>query len=93
MQSWKRTLATSAARLGHNIDPAVKTSGPAVLRCAQLLHESNKDSFEGQEIKVNGFIRSVRVQKRSAFAEISDGSTIKPLQTYLNPSQAAKCVL
>lgn len=42
---------------------------------------------------MNGFIRSVRKQKRFAFAEISDGSTVKPLQAILNPSQAAEYVL
>jgi asparaginyl-tRNA synthetase len=41
---------------------------------------------------VNGFIRSVRKQKRFAFAEISDGSTVEPMQAILKPAQAAEYV-
>lgn len=39
---------------------------------------------------MQGFIRSVRKQKRFAFAEISDGSTIQTLQAILTPDQAAE---
>jgi asparaginyl-tRNA synthetase len=45
--------------------------------------------LEDQEVQVNGFIRSVRKQKKFAFAEISDGSTVEPLQAILKPAQAA----
>ncbi|KAJ5156018.1 hypothetical protein N7492_008821 [Penicillium capsulatum] len=88
MQTWRRSFATSVARLNHSF--AVHTR-PATLRCAQILQSSKQNacSFEDQEIKVNGFIRSVRKQKRFAFAEISDGSTIEPLQAILKPAQAA----
>lgn len=92
MQTWRRTFATSIARLGHS--PTVN-SRPVVLRCAQVLQASKKEgtcSLEDQEIKVNGFIRSVRKQKRFAFAEISDGSTVEPLQAILKPAQAAEYV-
>lgn len=41
---------------------------------------------------MHGFIRSVRKQKRIAFAEISDGSTIEPVQAILQPVQAAEYV-
>lgn len=92
MQTWQRTFATSIARLGHS--PTVN-SRPAVLRCAQVLQASKQEGpcgLEGQEIQVNGFIRSVRKQKRFAFAEISDGSTVEPLQAVLKPAQAAEYV-
>lgn len=95
MQTWRRSLATSAARLGHNNASLAKTPGPAALRCAQIIQESRRPgpcSLEEQEIKVNGFIRSVRKQKRFAFAQISDGSTVDALQAILNPSQAAEYV-
>lgn len=42
---------------------------------------------------MQGFIRSVRKQKRFAFAEITDGSTVQPLQAILKPEQAAEYVL
>lgn len=90
MQTWRRTFATSVARLGNS---ATAGARPSVLRCAQILQASKKDgpcALEDKEIKVNGFIRSVRKQKRFAFAEISDGSTVEPLQAILKPAQAAE---
>ena len=92
MQTWRRTFATSVARLSHS-SPINSRSG--ALRCAQILQSAKQNapcSLEDQEIKVNGFIRSVRKQKRFAFAEISDGSTIEPLQAILKPAQAAEYV-
>lgn len=92
MQTWRRTFATSVARLGSS---TISSPRPAILRCAQILQSSKQEqpcSLEDQEIKVNGFIRSVRKQKRFAFAEISDGSTIQPLQAILKPAQAAEYV-
>lgn len=42
-----------------------------------------------KNITVNGWIRTVRKQKKVAFAAISDGSTFEPLQAVLKPDQAA----
>ncbi|KAJ5902794.1 hypothetical protein N7495_003322 [Penicillium taxi] len=89
MQTWRRTLSTSVARFHSS---ATVNSRAATLRCAQILQSSKKDApcdLEDKEIKINGFIRSVRKQKRFVFAEISDGSTIEPLQAILKPAQAA----
>jgi aspartyl/asparaginyl-tRNA synthetase len=91
MQIWRRTFATSVGRLTHSSI----NSRPSIVRCAQILQASKNGavcSFEDQEVKVNGFIRSVRKQKRFAFAEISDGSTVEPLQAILKPAQAAEYV-
>ncbi|KAL5359802.1 hypothetical protein BJX96DRAFT_174694 [Aspergillus floccosus] len=90
MRTWRRTFATSVARLNHN--PATRRAGPAPLRCVQVLQRSRNGpcDLEDQEIKLNGFVRSVRKQKRFAFAEISDGSTVEPLQAFLKPAQAAE---
>ncbi|KAJ6138582.1 hypothetical protein N7471_005068 [Penicillium samsonianum] len=88
MQTWRRTFATSVGRLTQSSI----NSRSSIVRCAQILQASKNDgvcTFEDQEIKVNGFIRSVRKQKRFAFAEISDGSTVEPLQAILKPAQAA----
>ncbi|KAJ5493016.1 Asparagine--tRNA ligase [Penicillium diatomitis] len=90
MQTWRRTFVTSAPRLNAS---ALSRCRPITRRCAQILEASKADgpcSLEDQEIKVNGFVRSVRKQKRFAFAEISDGSTIEPVQAILKPSQAAE---
>ena len=43
-------------------------------------------------ITVNGFVRSLRKQKRVAFAAIGDGSSLEPLQAVLSPEQANGCV-
>ncbi|KAH1549080.1 hypothetical protein KXX57_001142 [Aspergillus fumigatus] len=68
-----------------------RSGGTTLLRCAEVLRKSQagSSSYEDQEIKINGFVRSVRKQKRFAFAEITDGSTIEPLQAFLKPAQAA----
>jgi asparaginyl-tRNA synthetase len=39
-------------------------------------------------VTINGFVRSIRKQKRVAFAAIGDGTTIEPLQAVLTPDQA-----
>ncbi|KAJ5805412.1 uncharacterized protein N7503_003014 [Penicillium pulvis] len=83
---WRRAFATSVARLNQN--PTAKSR---VLRCAQIL-QSGKGapcSLEDQEIKVNGFIRSLRKQKKIAFAGVSDGSTVELVQALMKPELAA----
>jgi hypothetical protein len=92
MRTWQRTFATSVARLNSNA--AGRSGGTTVLRCSEILRKSQagSSSYENQEIKINGFVRSVRKQKRFAFAEITDGSTIEPLQAFLKPAQAAEYV-
>ncbi|KAE8153935.1 hypothetical protein BDV25DRAFT_167968 [Aspergillus avenaceus] len=89
MRTWRRTFSTSVARLHHS--PVGQKAIPPLLRCVQVLQQSKNSpcNLEDQEIKLHGFIRSVRKQKRFAFAEISDGSTIEPLQAFLKPAQAA----
>jgi asparaginyl-tRNA synthetase len=43
---------------------------------------------ENEVITINGFVRSVRKQKRVAFAALADGSAMQPLQAVLTPAQA-----
>ncbi|KAL1967574.1 hypothetical protein VTN77DRAFT_3089 [Rasamsonia byssochlamydoides] len=103
MRPWRRGFATSIRRLSQqvNIATTARPKNPP-LRCAELLASSSSrkededggacsssSSFENKEVTVLGFIRSVRKQKRFAFAEISDGSTIRSLQAILTPDQAA----
>ncbi|KAF2685750.1 asparaginyl-tRNA synthetase [Lentithecium fluviatile CBS 122367] len=42
----------------------------------------------GETLTVNGFVRSVRKQKRVAFAAIGDGSSLQTVQAVLTPEQA-----
>ena len=51
-----------------------------------------KQDEDAKNITVNGWVRSVRKQKRVAFAAISDGSTIDSLQAVLKPEDAAEYV-
>ncbi|KAJ2859027.1 asparaginyl-tRNA synthetase [Coemansia aciculifera] len=48
------------------------------------------DNAAGTDIKIAGWVRSVRVQKRIAFAEISDGSTLKGVQVIMEDPLMAK---
>ncbi|KAJ5661329.1 uncharacterized protein N7484_000701 [Penicillium longicatenatum] len=83
---WRRAFTTSVARFNQNA-----TARSRVLRCAQIL-QSGKDApcrLENQEIKVNGFIRSLRKQKKIAFAGVSDGSTVELVQALMKPELAA----
>ncbi|KAF2641408.1 asparaginyl-tRNA synthetase [Massarina eburnea CBS 473.64] len=42
----------------------------------------------GETLTLNGFVRSVRKQKRVAFAAIGDGSSLQTVQAVLTPEQA-----
>ncbi|KLJ08500.1 asparaginyl-tRNA synthetase [Blastomyces silverae] len=99
MLVWRRCLSTSTSA-----SAIAGQKAPLLLRCAQLLdasrtttttatttaHDGDSSSLDNRQIRVQGFIRSVRKQKRFAFAEISDGSTIKSVQAILTPGQAAR---
>jgi asparaginyl-tRNA synthetase len=62
---------------------------------ANLLRPSSAQSSsqlpgpsDGQTLRVNGYVRSVRKQKRIAFAAIGDGSTLQTVQAVLPPQLA-----
>lgn len=40
-----------------------------------------------ENAEVNGWVRSLRKQKKIAFAALGDGSTLEPLQAVLKPEQ------
>ncbi|KAL1959785.1 hypothetical protein VTO42DRAFT_930 [Malbranchea cinnamomea] len=90
MPAWRRCLSTSALAISQQ-----QKAKPVALRCKQIFEASKTSSAGGgssldnREIRVRGFIRSVRKQKRFAFAEISDGSTFQSLQAILTPEQAS----
>ena len=49
--------------------------------------------LDAQSVSVNGWVRSVRKQKRIAFAAVSDGSTAESLQAVLKPEDATEYVV
>jgi asparaginyl-tRNA synthetase len=56
---------------------------------ASLLQSSANNIDESTpEIEVNGYVRTIRKQKRIAFAAIGDGSSLQPVQAVLTPDQA-----
>lgn len=92
MQTWRRGFATCIRNL-HQRSVAGQCYYSTRTRCAELLNLSREEAsqtVENKNVTIKGFIRSVRKQKRFAFAEISDGSTVKSLQAILTPEQAAE---
>ena len=53
-------------------------------------HGTSSNSLSDASITVNGYVRSLRKQKRVAFAAIGDGSTMESLQAVLKPEQAIR---
>lgn len=62
---------------------------PSQLSVAKLLGTS-PESVDEVKVNVNGFIRSIRNQKKISFASIGDGSSVQPLQALLTPQQAER---
>ena len=89
MQTWQRGLATSLKELTRQFSTSLR---PTPQRCVQLLQSDRTCNFENEEVRIHGFVRSVRKQKRFAFVEISDGSTSQSLQAILTPDQATEYV-
>lgn len=59
------------------------------LSVAKLLGTS-PEYIDEVKVNVNGFIRSIRNQKKISFASIGDGSSVQPLQALLTPQQAER---
>ncbi|KAK2743254.1 asparaginyl-tRNA synthetase [Myotisia sp. PD_48] len=85
----RRCLSASASTIKS------QSESPLRLRCAQILNQS-KISGEGsgqldhQKVQIRGHIRFLRKQKRFAFAHISDGSSLEPIQAILTAEQATE---
>lgn len=63
--------------------------------CAQLLNSTahkgaTQTTYSDKVITIYGRVQSIRKQKKTAFAHITDGSTLNPLQAILSPEQAAE---
>ncbi|PWO25984.1 AsnS, Aspartyl asparaginyl-tRNA synthetase, partial [Pyrenophora tritici-repentis] len=68
------------------------TFGPSnlaeLLPKSPLPSSSPKSPLDGETLTINGYVRTVRKQKRIAFAAIGDGSTLQTVQAVLDPSLA-----
>ncbi|KAK2873425.1 hypothetical protein FQN49_002382 [Arthroderma sp. PD_2] len=83
---YRRCLSTTPARLSS------QQTSPITLRCAQIFEHSKSftesPSLDNKELRVHGHVRFLRKQKRFAFAHISDGSSLQPIQAVMTPEQA-----
>ncbi|EXJ95597.1 asparaginyl-tRNA synthetase [Capronia coronata CBS 617.96] len=59
-----------------------------LVRYAKLLEDPKQ--YEAQQIKITGLVRSVRKQKKVAFARIADGSTLASVQAVFPEPAVAK---
>ncbi|KAF2730264.1 asparaginyl-tRNA synthetase [Polyplosphaeria fusca] len=55
---------------------------------AALLHRDHDVDHGDRPVTLNGYVRSVRKQKRVAFAALGDGSSLHTVQAVLTPQQA-----
>ncbi|EZF33759.1 Asparaginyl-tRNA synthetase [Trichophyton interdigitale] len=83
---YRRCLSTTPTRFNDH------QTNPITLRCAQIFEQSKSgtgpSSLDHKELRVQGHVRFLRKQKRFAFAHISDGSSLQPIQAVLTPEQA-----
>lgn len=59
-----------------------------LLRPSPLSSSSQRSPPDGGTLTINGYVRTVRKQKRIAFAAIGDGSTLQTVQAVLAPQLA-----
>lgn len=92
MQRWALKLRGPHCHLvdlSHRQQSLSHLSAPRNSSVASLLSSiSSSDASQPRDVTVNGFVRSVRKQKRVAFAHLGDGSSLDPLQVVLSPEQA-----
>lgn len=95
MKAWWRVSQSVACRSGrvkgfrHSSTAVQKSKNIASL----LQRSTDSEAATSAEIEVDGFVRTIRKQKRVAFAAVSDGSSLQPVQAVLKPDQAELCVL
>lgn len=69
------------------------TSAPASYRkcrdIASILDSPQNKDPSPRPVEIIGHVRTIRAQKRRAFAALADGSTARPLQVLLSPDQAS----
>jgi len=59
-----------------------------LLRPTQSASSSQQSAQDNEALTINGYVRTVRKQKRIAFAAIGDGSTLQTVQAVLPPQLA-----
>ena len=85
MRAWRsaRGNAQLFRQSKRNASSASKTSSPRGNSIATILARDAPI----EDAEVHGWVRSVRKQKKIAFAALGDGSTLDSLQAVLKPEQ------
>ncbi|KAF1843898.1 asparaginyl-tRNA synthetase [Cucurbitaria berberidis CBS 394.84] len=88
----RETIAPSAHALSPCRPRCSSTFCPTniaeLLRPSPLASSSQRTPPDGETLSINGYVRTVRKQKRIAFAAIGDGSTLQTVQAVLAPQLA-----
>ena len=82
-----RSSTLRSARRAYTSASQPATSVAQLLKSATTDAPASSSSRDGA-VTLNGFVRTVRKQKRVAFAAISDGSSLEAVQAVLTPEQA-----
>ncbi|KAI5284433.1 asparaginyl-tRNA synthetase, partial [Ascosphaera aggregata] len=88
-------LVDAQAQIQVQAEQSRVTSGARRLNCSQLLETTRKDvtQVEDKEVSLSGYIKSIRKQKKIAFAEINDGSSTESIQATFLRSRYAEDTL
>jgi asparaginyl-tRNA synthetase len=85
--SRRAPVAPSALATWHRGRRCISSSSPTTI--ASLLSSTPPQAHPSSgDLTLNGFVRTVRKQKRVAFAAIGDGSSMQTAQAILTPEQA-----
>ena len=86
MKTW-RGLSHHTLRTNNPVRWSSTLQKPANI--ASLLRSSAENTDDATpDVEVNGYVRTIRKQKRIAFAAVGDGSSLQPVQAVLTPDQA-----
>lgn len=100
--SWTAYTYTQGVRSMVQLKPSlVRQFAQASTHCRRLhsratqhdgsiAHLLDSGPANASNVVVNGFIRSIRSQKHVSFADVGDGSSLKPLQAILTHEQAQR---
>lgn len=96
MRRWSSTQARFTLRKRSVAGPSItgfaaRRDKSATTRqsVAELL-ELSPQADAPESVELRAFIRSIRKQKKKAFAAVDDGSSLRPLQAVLEPEQAQR---
>ncbi|KAJ1733902.1 asparaginyl-tRNA synthetase [Coemansia biformis] len=88
--AWRRH-APRATRIIHS-SGSCSSNGGELGALQPTLRRVIESGVPGADVTITGWVRSVRVQKRIAFAEVSDGSMLRGVQVTMDDPQMARAL-